>query len=354
MQSHHIAALILAVPCLAQQSAVSKPPSHDQEMVIPSNVTEVIAPTTVRWRNRDIIRGLQLQDFELYDNKKLQEITADLSDEPISLVVAVQTSSYQGDTLRKVQKIGSLLSDLITGQDGEVAVVGFDHDVQLMQDFTNEGAKVSLAIKNMRLGSANHAITDVVIDATRMLQKRPQTYRRILLLISERRDRGSTIHLREAIENAQIANITIYALDISSFVALASQKAHQPPPALPTTAQHTPAGAALTPTTIDQNYYNGNYVPAFIDLFQGIKNIFVADELDVLTRLTGGKQYSLTTNSNLEKSVQNMSEEVHSQYLLSYVPNNQEEGGFHEIRVVVRRPGAANHTRLGYWLPLKP
>jgi hypothetical protein len=35
---------------------------------------------------------------------------------------------------------------------------------------------------------------------------------------------------------------------------------------------------------------------------------------------------------------------------LSYSPNNQIEGGFHEIRVVVNRPNLEVRTRPGYWV----
>ena len=53
-----------------------------------------------------------------------------------------------------------------------------------------------------------------------------------------------------------------------------------------------PAGAPLTPTTIDQNYYNGNYIPVFVDIFRGVKSMFVDDTLDVFTRFTGGSEYA--------------------------------------------------------------
>jgi hypothetical protein len=110
----------------------------------------------------------------------------------------------------------------------------------------------------------------------------------------------------------------------------------------------------LTPTTIDQNYYMGNYVPAFVDLFQGVKNIFAEDAMDMLTRFTGGSQYTFVADTGLERALQAVGEELHSQYVLSYTPNNQDEVGFHEIRVIIRRPGIKVRTRLGYWLPQKP
>jgi VWFA-related protein len=106
----------------------------------------------------------------------------------------------------------------------------------------------------------------------------------------------------------------------------------------------------VTPTTVDQNYYNGNYIPVFVDIFKAVKSLFVDDTLDVFTRFTGGKEYAFVSEKSLERAVQGISQELHSQYLLSYTPNNQIEGGFHEIRVVVNRPNLEVRTRPGYWV----
>ncbi len=119
--------------------------------------TVVIAPTTVRDRSGEFVNGLQLQDFELYDNNKLQKVNADVRDEPLSMVVAVQRSSNLTDFLPKIQRIGTMLNQLVAGQDGEIAVVGFDHRILTMQDFTKEGTKISEAMKKMTPGSSVHA-----------------------------------------------------------------------------------------------------------------------------------------------------------------------------------------------------
>jgi VWFA-related protein len=210
-------------------------------------------------------------------------------------------------------------------------------------------------MKKLTPGSSNHAVTDAVNESIRMLQKRPRDRRRVLLIIAEKRDKGSEGRLRESLTQAQFANVAIYSIDISSVVAtLTSKGMPPPPPSIPTTAQHLPAGAALTPTTIEQNYYNGNYIPVFVDIFKAVKSIFVDDTLDVYTRFTGGKEYSFVSDKSLEKAVQGISEEIHSQYLLSYNPNNLTEGGFHEIRVVVNRPNLEVRTRPGYWVAARP
>jgi VWFA-related protein len=188
-----------------------------------------------------------------------------------------------------------------------------------------------------------------------MLRNRPRDHRRVLLLIAERRDRGSEARLREALTEAQFANVAIYTLDISSAVAtLTSRGDPPPPPPIPPAAQHMPAGGAATPTTVEQNYYNGNYIPVFVDIFKAVKSLFVDDTLEVFTRFTGGKEYAFVSERSLERAIQGISQEIHSQYLLSYTPNNQAEGGFHEIRVVVNRPNLEVRTRPGYWVAGRP
>jgi VWFA-related protein len=341
----------------AKQAPLLPPPVSTQDsadkIVVTTNV--VIAPTTVRDRNGEFVNGLQLQDFELYDNGKLQKVSADVRDEPLSLVVAVQRSSNLNDFLPKIQNIGPMLSQLVAGQNGEVAVVGFDHTIKVMQDFTSEGTKISEAMKKMTPGSSNHAVIDAVNQSIRMLKNRPPDRRRVLLLIAEKRDRGSELRLREGLTEAQFANVSIYSLDISTIVAALTDKGMPPrPPSIPPEADHLPGGYSATPTTVEQNYYMGNYIPVFVDIFKAVKSIFVDDTLDVYTRFTGGREYSFVGERSLEKAVSGISDELHSQYLLSYSPNNQSTGGFHEIKVLVNRPNLEVRTRPGYWVAARP
>ena len=46
--------------------------------------------------------------------------------------------------------------------------------------------------------------------------------------------------------------------------------------------------------------------------------------------------------------------ELHSQYMITYTPNNASEAGFHEIEVVVTGVSRAKaRTRPGYWVAAK-
>jgi VWFA-related protein len=323
--------------------------------VITSTTNLLIAPTTVLDKHGDYVNGLQPQDFQLYDNNKLQHITADVHDQPLSLVIAVQKSANLNEILPKIQKIGSMLKDLIAGEDGETAIIAFDHRIVVAQDFTDDTGQITETMKKLTPGSSQHAVDDAVLKGIDMLKHRPKDRRRILLLIAEKRDKGSGAHVREVLEEAEFANVVIYSLDISSIIAaLTSPGMPPPPPSIPTTAQHVPAGAPLTPTSIDQQYYEGNFIPVFVDIFKSIKSVFVEDAVVVFTRFTGGKEYPFISEKSLERAIQGISQELHSQYLLSYTPNNPGDGGFHEIKVTVNRPQLEVRTRPGYWVAARP
>ena len=53
----------------------------------------------------------------------------------------------------------------------------------------------------------------------------------------------------------------------------------------------------------------------------------------------------------LEDAIAKIGQEIHSQYLITYTPNNKEEGGWHDIRVTVSgRTDLKVRSRPGYWV----
>jgi len=318
------------------------------DFVVP--VINVVAPTTVLDKNGNYINGLTLQDFTLYDKGVVQKISADVSFAPISLVIAVQRSNTVSEILPKIRKDGLLLANNVVGEDGEAAVLGFGNDVKLYQEFTSDPAKIEAAMKSLTPLGYNSRLNDAVAEGVRMLRGRDKGRRRVMLLIAEKRDKASEARVRETLRDAQFANVSIYFLDISNLVAQLTEKPEYPrPQSIPTTAQHLPANAVQTPTSVDSIYNNGNAVPLLQDIFKGIKGLFVDDAADVFTRYTGGKQYTFVKTKALERVTTALGEELHSQYLLAYSPSNKGEGGYHEIKVVINRPNLEVRTRPGYW-----
>ncbi len=320
-----------------------------------TSVKEVMAPVTVTDRDGNIVNGLTALDFRLLDNGKPQNITVDTLSHPISLVVAVQANANVEAILPQIRKVGSLFDQLVAGETGEIAVLAFDHRIQTMTPFTSDPDKIHDAFKNLKAGSYSSHLNEATMTALNMLRNRPKDRRRILVLISESRDIGSHYHVRDVLTEAEFADIVIYPVDISHLLtSLTSKQLPNRGPNLPPGAQHLPAGVVNTPTTDIQMNQNGNYVPLFKEMFVAVKAIFVPNPLEVYSKFTGGKEYPFFSQRGLEQAVSDIGQELHSQYLLTYSPNNQNEAGFHEIEVQVNKPDLKVRTRNGYWLAGKP
>ena len=339
-------ALLLASLAAAQDNS---------SLVIRTGVKVVVAPTVVLGRHGEYINDLKSRDFQLTDNGKLQDIKVDVTYIPISLVVAIQANANAEPVLSAVRQIGPLLQGLVAGDQGEVAIVAFDHRIQTLQDFTTDTGRIKEALAKLRPGSSVGALNDAVIQSVRMLKTRPADRRRVLLLIAEARDYGSEAKVRDALTDLQFANVSVYSVNINQLVNSFRTKAQPPPPdRIPPTARTLPAGVAPSPDNARQLYGNpGNsadFVPAIADIFRATKSIFVKDPVEVYTRFTGGDQRSFINLKDLEKAMSAIGDELHSQYLLTYAPTNRDEGGFHEIVVTVDRPNVKPRTRPGYWV----
>ena len=93
--------------------------------------------------------------------------------------------------LPQIRKIGDMIEPIVIGDQGEAAVVAFDSRIRTMQEFTSDPAKITEALKRIHAGSSQNRMIDAVEECVRMLRTRPQNRRRIILLVSETRDKSS-------------------------------------------------------------------------------------------------------------------------------------------------------------------
>src|SRR5215813_7923479 len=91
-----------------------------------ASVSEVTAPVLVFDRDGNYVNGLQPFQFHLFDNGKEQNIQVDTSYQPISLVICIQVNAHVEGIIPQIRKIGNLIAPFLTGDQGEVAVIGFD------------------------------------------------------------------------------------------------------------------------------------------------------------------------------------------------------------------------------------
>jgi VWFA-related protein len=348
---------------LAAQQPQQTPPQDQpavqlEQPIFRIGVDYVTAPVLVYDREGNYVSGLEPHQFHLFDNGKEQNINVDVNYQPISLVICLQVNSHVEGILPQVRKIGNLIAPLVVGEQGEVALIGFDSRVRLLQDWTSDSEQITAAIKKVTAGSTSNHLIDAVAEATRMLNKRPSNRRRIILYIGETRDIASEMRAREALMGLQYANVMFYPVDMSRFISTLTAK---PDPGrqntLPPAMHPLPSMVPATPTTVMQTYgINGGaraeFIPLMVELFKDVKAIFKDNPIELFTKGTGGTEYGFSRQRGLEEAIQRIGAELHSQYMVTYRPNNTEEGGFHEIQVSISNSPAVKktQTRPGYWL----
>lgn len=346
--------ILLAAAAVLGSAAALLSQQQPETPTLRATVQEVLCPTTVTDKDGRIINGLRVQDFRLYDNDKLQAIKQDIGFLPLSMVVAIQVNNDTEHALARVKKMGPLLTNLIAGQNGEIAIISFDHRITKLQDFTNDGDKLNAALEKLRPGSSSSRLNDATNEAYYMLRNKKDR-RKVILLVAETRDLASSSKVREVATNLQMWNIDVYTLNISNIIAKLTKKPEwSRPDPVPTAARTLPGAATKDPTTVAQFTgapgYGGEMVPLFEEIFRGVYGLFTKNPAEAYTKMTGGKEFSFITQQDMERAIMRIGETLHSQYLLSYSPNNKLEGGFHKIHVEVLRPGLKVSTRPGYWM----
>ncbi len=350
-------ALLLLAPAWGQVNVSQSSPapsSKEDPFRFGATLNLVTAPVTVTGPDKRYVSGLEKEQFQIFDNDKEQKILGfDVSFLPISLVLCIESSGRIEGLMPNIRKTGILYSDLVLGEQGEAAVISYDSRVQVLQDFTKYPDKLIAAVKKIKPGSDATRTSDAVSQAIRMLRSRPQNHRKVIVIVGETRDNGSEVHLGESLRDAQLANIIVYAIRLSTAKAKlthAAEPGRDPfPPGV--TTRPMPPGVPSTPTTQAQSHIEVvNALPYIVEAVRGVKNLLFNDPLQLLTEGTGGKQLAALTEGGMEQSVTTIGEELRSQYLLSYRPNNLDVGGFHTIRVEVNVDGLKVRTRPGYWL----
>lgn len=316
----------------------------------------VTAPTVVIDAGGRLVTGLLPQDFVVLDNDKPQEFKVDVTFQPIDLVVVIQADAVTEEVLPRIKKVAPLFDSLVTGDQGQVAIVAFDHRIRTMQDFTSDSAKIKKALESINPGSSSARQIDAINEATRMLSRRSKDRRRIIMLVSETRDKGSEGRLRDTLTLAEVNNVMVYTVNMNRLVNTLMAKTPVPrPSAIPPEARHMPNGQTATPNDVMQNSgWGANAMPAFVEIFRQAKAVFVSNPAEVFTKFTGGREFGFVSQRALEEAIGAIGEELHSQYLISYTPSNMLEGGWHTIQIQVRRPNLTIRTRPGYWLAAVP
>jgi VWFA-related protein len=342
------------------QAAPTPPPAAKQAPgTIVLQTQEVTTPVTVKDSRGQLVLDLTDRNFKVYDNNVEQTIdSVDQGGDPISAVLVFETSTRIAALLPAIQKSGILFTQDVLGPTGDAAVLGYNDTVDHLLGFTSDRDQIEKTVKNLAPGTSGVKLYDALGEALHMLLARPDTRRRVIIVLGEALDTGSESKLGVILRNAQAANITIFTVGLSSTAATsrAGAKSGAPPSATPTGIIGGPTvpGEAATP---EMQVAGGNVGGGDANLMNVVTwavthAVATVKErpLEVATAATGGLYQSTFRDHSVEDAIDEIGAELHGQYILSYRPSSSAQYGYHQIEVRVTRPNLTVRARPGYYL----
>ncbi|HVS14416.1 MAG TPA: VWA domain-containing protein [Thermoanaerobaculia bacterium] len=254
--------------------------------------------TTVTDRSNRLVRGLESDRFQVFEDGRPQRIVKFelVEDLPLTIGITIDTSGSMIEALGEARRAAvGFLEEIITPKDRSFAVSFADRPVLLMPRTSDVGA-VAAALEDLRaVGSTS--LHDAVV--TSLYYFRGVRGRRALVLLSDGEDTASTIAYRDAAEYARRSGVAIFTIGLSI----------------------------------------------------GRLDIEVRRKLNELAEVTGGRSFYIKRAVELEDVYEEIEQELRSQYLIAYNSDRPQGGGteFREVEVKVQGSGLQARTISGYY-----
>ena len=325
-------AVCLAFPAArAQQSASpSEQPQEDQAATtLKVNVNVVQLFFNVKDKHGALIPNLTKNDFQVFEDGKPQTIKyfAAESNLPLTLGILIDSSGSQTRVLDMEKQVGGeFLSEILRDKD-MAFVIGFDVNVDLLQDFTNSVRLLKTALNSAKINTAGGSGTGIpglgggtvptsnprgtlLYDAVYLAshdELAQQVGRKAMVLLTDGEDEGSQLKLKDAIEAAQKADTIAYVL-----------------------------------LCADRGFYG----------FGGYSG---DSEMRKLTQETGGRVIEVGNKfDKLKEGFNQIANELRSQYNIGYVPANAKlDGSFRKVEIHTTNKDYKIQSRNGYYAVAK-
>lgn len=292
------------------------PPPAEGPHRLRVDVELVTLTATVTSRSGRYVGGLKKDDFRVYEDGVLQEIAVFESREvPISLGIVFDTSGSMVDKIDDVQDAVKHFIHTVNPQD-EIFVLRFSSDVDLVEDFTSDRARLERAVARLRARGSTH-LYDAILEGLEIVSLGRYS-KKALLVVTDGNDTESAATLDAVLEAAQKSEVLIYALGIG----------------------HSERGS-------------------FGHLRGAFKDEVDMEVLTALAEASGGKSYHLEAAHEpgrdlIDEACLEVSAELRQQYTLAYYPTNTAaDGGYRRIRVETSNSDYVVRTRSGYYAPAR-
>jgi Ca-activated chloride channel family protein len=268
-----------------------------------------------------LVTTLAQADFEVRDEGKPQPITLfDNTPQPIRLVVMLDVSGSMQGNLSLLRDAAEQLFPRLRPDDA--ARVGtFGNDVTISPTFTRDADELRRALPDSIAPTAPTPLWRAIDEAMDALGKEPQEIRRVVLVLSDGKDSGPIsfrqhyVSQGEVIDRARRDEVMVYG------IGMRSRGQRQVQPGIGIGALQ----AALTADLPDPG-------------------------LALVAQQTGGGYAEIRPGQDLGAAFAGVADELHSQYLLGFVPPRR-DGKVHSLDVRVAPRGLKPRARKNYLAP---
>jgi len=307
-----------------------------------SGVDLVNVTATVTDEDGRFVSGLRREDFSVYEDGKLQDVSHFSNDRvPVSLGIVLDTSgSMSPDKMSAARSaIDRLIYDLL-GKDDELFLVEFATRARLRQDWTTDRGLISRAVREVN-ATGGTAIYDAV--ATAIPTAQAGTHRKkALLVISDGNDTNSSTPVGALRQQIRESDVLVYALGIDASGRRNSDVV-RPPVQIPMPIPFPfPGGRRPQPGLPPIGGGGGGGWPS------APGDRVNADALRQITDDTGGRTEIVRGSEGLGPATARIADELSKQYYLGYSSNIERDGQWHSIRVAVRDRRLTVRARRGY------
>jgi Ca-activated chloride channel family protein len=293
-------------PIPARPAPVPAPSPEPQEQIptFKANVKLVNVYVTVVDQNGAPVPGLKAGDFEIFEDGVPQKtaVFAKESELPLSIVLALDTSLSTRKDLKVEQAAAHDFVKSILRPVDAMSLYQFSEVVRELVGFSNSVTRIDDGLKRVHVGGGT-ALYDAIYLGARALGRRDG--RKVMVVITDGGDTVSSVDYQEALRFAQQFEAMVYSIIDVPIEASAGRN---------TGGEH-----ALIQISAD----------------------------------TGGKHYYEESPQGLSKAFQQVSEELRTQYLLSYYPTRKvADSDFRRIEIRLK-PGVGEgwkvRHRSGYY-----
>ncbi len=304
-------------------------------------VNDVIVPVTVTDEKGRFVSDLNKEDFQVFDQGKLQNIEffSRERNQPVVIGFLMDLSNASKIQWKNYQDAASELAFTLLTGDKKFSgyLIGYSTEAEVMVNTTSDPEPIVEKLKKVKPGGGS-ALYDAIYQACtnrKLVPGEPVEPRRIVIIIGDGHDNASNQTLDEVIELAQRNQVTIFGISTTAYGATSEGD-----PNLVRLAQET-GGTVEYPL---QHVYKD--VSGYLQVPKDTGN-FVYDVG------TGG--YASAISSSIFTAIQHIVGEITTQYILRYRPDIPEGSvrQFRELKVTVTLPNLIVKARKGYY-PFSP